>query len=320
MEHIIATIASGDHDLAALSKQRTIRKIAAKNGEGNGDHREMAETADFLTIGSKLWPFVEQARTAIKQIYHHHSYHVQMKADQSPVTEADWASHEILGQGLRQVTPQWPFISEETAQADQQALSVQDVYWLMDPLDGTKEFIGRTGEFTINLGLIADRSPIFGLIDVPLTGETYMGGPQMGLYRKTAQADWQRVEVSAALSRKNAAVFVQSRSHGRDEIVWLQQLGIAAAQHKILGSALKFCALAQGCADLYPRLAPCSAWDTAAGHALIKAGGGEVVTRSGQFLSYDPQRLINEAFIATGTPYWTHSVQQALASYDAANK
>jgi 3'(2'), 5'-bisphosphate nucleotidase len=231
---------------------------------------------------------------AIMDIYRQ-GIEVTHKADDSPLTQADLASHAIILQNLRKLTPKVPCLSEEAADIDFATRSGWQEYWLIDPLDGTKEFIKRNGEFTVNIALVRDHEPVLGVVHIPVSGETYYGGQGLGAWRIDEQG-----VVSPIRVRKPSAeplVVVGSRSHANPQLEqYLQQLG----EHELInmGSSLKFCVVAEGKADFYPRLGPTSEWDTAAAHAVVVAAGGKVLRLDGQPLRYNlKESLLNPEFL-----------------------
>lgn len=251
-----------------------------------------------LTLDQKLLEQITEisrlAGHAIMDIYRQ-GIEVTHKDDDSPLTQADLASHAIILQMLRDLTPKVPCLSEEAADIDFATRSSWPEYWLIDPLDGTKEFIKRNGEFTVNIALIRDHEPVLGVVHIPVSTETFYGGQGLGAWRIDDQG-----EVSAIQVRKPSAdplVVVGSRSHANPQLEdYLHQLG----EHELIsmGSSLKFCVVAEGKADFYPRLGPTSEWDTAAAHAVVLAAGGKVVQLDGQPLRYNlKESLLNPEFL-----------------------
>jgi 3'(2'), 5'-bisphosphate nucleotidase len=235
-----------------------------------------------------------RAGQAIMDVYRQ-GIEVTQKADDSPLTQADLASHYIITSALQQLSPDLPCLSEEAADIDFATRSGWSEYWLIDPLDGTKEFIKRNGEFTVNIALIRDHEPVLGVVHIPVSGETFSGGHALGAQRITEQNETVTIRV-----RKPSAsplVVVGSRSHANPVIEsYLQQLG----EHELIsmGSSLKFCVVAEGKADFYPRLGPTSEWDTAAAHAVVLGAGGKVVKLDGQPLRYNQKdSLLNPEFL-----------------------
>jgi len=225
------------------------------------------------------------------------------KADKSPVTDADEAAEHLILQGHARLAPGIPVISEEAAAAGF-IPDVDTTFFLVDPLDGTKEFIARNGEFTVNIALIEDGVPVFGVIQAPVTGALWHGVPGQGAFRRDADGERPlRVRTPATAPLRVAA----SRSHldPRTEALMGR---IGAVESVGLGSSLKFCRLAEGGMDVYPRFGPTSEWDTAAGQAILEAAGGALLDPRGRPFRYNQRdTLLNGDFIALGDPSlpWT---------------
>lgn len=246
----------------------------------------------------------EQAGDAIKEIYNHADpVEVQTKSDDSPVTAADHAAHHVIIDKLEALTPDIPIFSEESEAIPFLEREKWSRYWLVDPLDGTKEFINRTGEFTVNIALVENNEPVAGVVTVPLKDQAYVGGQGVGAF-KVDQGNWQKISVRSVAERK--LVIVGSRRHGAERLNAL--LGNMKAQGyetdmTSMGSSLKFCLIAEGKADVYPRLAPTSEWDTAAAQAVLMEAGGRVVATDFQPLTYNrKESVLNPEFHALGDP------------------
>ncbi len=225
-------------------------------------------------------------------------FEVQSKDDESPLTQADLASHEVLVAGLEELTPDIPILSEEDGMPDFEVRSQWQRYWLIDPLDGTKEFVNRNGEFTVNVALIVDHVPVFGVVHVPVLGTTYIGCEGVGAERR--ERNEAPVAIRVADSSGDQPRVVGSRSHrGSSLDHFLNALG--EFEMKPMGSSLKFCVVAEGKADVYPRLGPTSEWDTAAAQAVVEQAGGKVVTTDGKRLSYNAKAdILNPWFVVIG--------------------
>lgn len=224
---------------------------------------------------------------------------VEYKDDKSPLTAADKASHEVIVKGLRQNFPDIPILSEEGADIPYDERKRWPRFWCVDPLDGTKEFIKRNGEFTVNIALIEAGKPVAGVVYVPAQDKLYWGMAQSGAWVK--QGDALPCPIRARQPDPSVGLtVVMSRSHPSPELeVFLQNIKVAEAMP--VGSSLKLCVVAEGLADLYPRLGPTMEWDTAAGHALVEAAGGEVKQPQGEVLNYNKQDLLNPYFIVSGS-------------------
>jgi 3'(2'), 5'-bisphosphate nucleotidase len=252
-------------------------------------------------LPSQLLPDVvalaHRAGEAILEVYAG-EFDVTLKGDDSPLTVADLRSHRIIAAGLAQLTPTVPVISEEAATAPLAERSAWDWVWLVDPLDGTREFVNRNGEFTVNIALIHRQVPVLGVLHVPLTGSTWQAAVGLGAFRRDRDGSLSEVHVRAAI--RGTARVVGSRSHrggGLDAL--LERLG--PHDFRALGSASKFGLVADGTADVYARLGPTSEWDTAAGQAIVEIAGGHVVGRDGQPLRYNAREtLLNPDFICYG--------------------
>ncbi len=251
------------------------------------------------TLLPHIISLAKQASAAILKIYHQETaLEINNKIDNSPLTIADLTAHAILTEGLKTLTPEYPILSEESAYIDYTERQTWQTYWLIDPLDGTKEFIHHTGEFSINIALIQNHQPVFGLIYAPITDECAYAIRGVGAFKLT-QTGTKTVLLTHEVS-KNTATVIMSRRHGRKKFLPLMQ--DFAGYHIIeLGSALKFINIAEGQADLYPRFGPSGEWDTAAGQCIVEAAGGKVVDLAGNVLQYNTKdSLLNPEFIAVG--------------------
>lgn len=261
-------------------------------------------TADELQIDAALVRGVLEACTdasrAILDIYANDDFDVEMKSDDSPLTRADLASHRILCDALAALTPDVPVLSEESSSTAFEARRSWPRLWVVDPLDGTREFIKRNGEFTINVALVAGHRPVLGVIAVPAHDEAFSGIPGQGAYRWTP--DGRSSAISTRRPPADPPVVLGSRSHGNPRSrAYFEAIG----PHERLarGSALKFCSVAAGEADFYPRLGPTSEWDTAAGDALVHAAGGRVALPDGRDLLYNARATtLNGDFLVSGDP------------------
>ena len=225
-------------------------------------------------------------------------FDVESKDDASPLTQADLASHRMIVAGLHELTPKVPIISEEDGLADFDDRRRWSRYWLIDPLDGTKEFVNRNGEFTVNIALIDAHRPVLGVVHVPVRETTYIGCEGIGAERR--DADGSRSELAVSGTSAATVRVVGSRSHrGASLDAFLAALG----EHEMvpMGSSLKFCVVAEGAADIYPRLGPTSEWDTAAAQAVVEQAGGEVVTLDGKPMKYNTKDdILNPHFLVIG--------------------
>jgi 3'(2'), 5'-bisphosphate nucleotidase len=237
------------------------------------------------------------AAAAILGIYDS-DFAVQHKDDDSPLTAADLAAHRCIVDGLARLTPDIPVLSEECADEVPTALRRQwRRLWLVDPLDGTREFIKRNGEFTVNIALIEDGVAVFGVVQAPVTGMLWHGGATLGAFHRNDGHDVPlRVRAPATAPLRVAA----SRSH-RDARTEAFIARMGEVEPLGLGSSLKFCKLAEGGLDVYPRFGPTSEWDTAAGQCVLEGAGGAVVDPQGRPFRYNQrERILNGDFIALG--------------------
>jgi 3'(2'), 5'-bisphosphate nucleotidase len=237
-----------------------------------------------------------EAGNAILAVYAT-DFEVQSKTDESPLTQADMAAHRCIAAGLAALTPNIPVISEEDGLPEFAVRGKWERYWLIDPLDGTKEFVSRNGEFTVNIALIDAHRPIFGVVHVPVHEKTYIGCAGRG---SELRADGQVTPIKVAANSRTPVRVVGSRSHrGSSLDAFLDNLG----EHDMvaMGSSLKFCTVAEGNADIYPRLGPTSEWDTAAAQAVVEQAGGQVLELDGKPLSYNQKEdILNPWFVVTG--------------------
>jgi 3'(2'), 5'-bisphosphate nucleotidase len=249
----------------------------------------MQELIDKLS--SVCW----QAADAIMN-YYTQDIPADIKSDGSPLTKADIAAHEIITRALDQLTPKIDIVSEEAIQ-ETDASTLGKQFWLVDPLDGTKEFISKNGEFTINIALIEDNKPILGFVCCPAFETLYVGQVGSGSYKISRDGVRTNLKVSAV--DNEGLIVVGSRSHGNKKV-----MDEFLAEKKVknfiaTGSSLKFCKIAEGDAHYYPRLGRTMEWDTAAGHAVLLAAGGEVNTVNDEPLSYGKPGLDNPHFVAS---------------------
>ena len=233
--------------------------------------------------------------------YYRGGFAVRAKADTTPVTDADEASEAVIVAGLRQLTPNIPVVAEEALARGQTHWppdSTPRLFWLVDPLDGTREFVSKNGEFSVNIGLVADRRAALGVVHAPVSGVTYgtAGRGEALIWR----ADGAPTPIKVRRAPTTGLVVLSSRSHGDRDALDAFLADYPVAERHILGSAIKFGVLAAGEADLYPRFGPTMEWDTCAGHAVLEAAGGALVTVSGQPLLYGKSGFRNPDFIARG--------------------
>ncbi|MBN4075817.1 MAG: 3'(2'),5'-bisphosphate nucleotidase [SAR86 cluster bacterium] len=242
-----------------------------------------------------------EAGAAILEIYHREgSIEVTSKDDDSPLTEADLAAHKIIVSALSQLTPELPILSEESTNISWDERQAWSQYWLVDPLDGTKEFLKRNGEFTVNIALIDNHVPVLGAVYVPVNNILYSGVLGQGAFKENNGVEQ---EISVALTSEEVKI-VASRSHrGSDLDAWIKKVEKYFRKVELLsmGSSLKICLVAEGKADIYPRLALTSEWDTAAAQAILEAAGGTL--KDSEFNTYrynQKENILNPFFFAIG--------------------
>ena len=239
----------------------------------------------------------KEAGDAILEVYAT-DFDVQAKDDESPLTQADMASHRVIDKGLKALTPDIPIISEECGLPPFEERREWRTYWLIDPLDGTKEFVNRNCEFTVNIALIDGNRPVLGVVHVPVSGKTYTGCDGVGAGVRESDGSSRSIVVAP----KSAAPIrvVGSRSHrGASLDAFLETLG--EVEMLPMGSSLKFCVVAEGGADIYPRLGLTSEWDTAAAQAVVEQAGGAVLELDGKPLAYNAKEdILNPHFLVRG--------------------
>tara|TARA_Y100001970_G_scaffold293982_1_gene445344 strand:- start:45696 stop:46526 length:831 start_codon:yes stop_codon:yes gene_type:complete len=239
----------------------------------------------------------EKAGCAILDIYDKSDIEINIKDDKSPLTQADIASHNIIVKSLNQLTPKIPILSEESSQIDYSVRSKWSNYWLIDPLDGTKEFLKKNGEFTVNIALIENNTPVLGVIFVPVRNQYFWGSKEFGSFYSSDGNSAKKLKVSEG--SWNSLRIVTSRSHINEELeVLLKE--IDSFDLVSIGSSLKFCLIAAGKADIYPRFGLTSEWDTAAGEAIVRFAGGYITNIDGNQMTYNSKdSLINSHFVVS---------------------
>ena len=232
-------------------------------------------------------------------------FDVEHKSDDSPLTAADMAAHNTIGAGLSKLTPEIPILSEESAKIPFSERSQWQRYWLVDPLDGTREFVKRNGEFTVNIALIDNHESVLGVIYTPVTGATYYAARGVGAYKMTVGEsgnNTKAVKIHSRAKTADSTIIAGSRSHRGDSLeAFLKRIG----EYDIIsmGSSLKSCLVAEGAADIYPRLGPTSEWDTAAAQCVVEEAGGCIIKTDGETLRYNTKdSLLNPHFLVIGDP------------------
>jgi 3'(2'), 5'-bisphosphate nucleotidase len=257
---------------------------------------------DPNTLLLEVTALAREAGRAILEVYAS-SFSVQEKEDRSPLTEADLRSEKLILAGLKRIAPEIPVLSEESAQAPYATRRTWGRMWVVDPLDGTKEFVQRNGEFTVNIALVDNQRPVLGIVHAPVLERSYYACEGVGAFRSDAQASGRPIRV--AKRGPGPLRVVGSRSHrGSSLDAFLSRVG----PHELVevGSSLKLCLVAEGQADVYPRLGPTSEWDTAAGQCVLEQAGGQVLKLDGEPLEYNRENTLNPSFVgfADGDTDW----------------
>ena len=238
---------------------------------------------------------VREAGIEIMKVYDT-DFHIQIKNDNSPVTLADKKANAVIEKGLYDIASSIPILSEEGKDISYAMRKDWEFYWLVDPLDGTKDFIKKNGEFTVNIALMKKEMPIFGMVYAPESECYFWGGEENGSWKKKSDNEVSRIHVNSFLEKK--IKLASSRSHPSEKMEkFLLQFGDYELHP--MGSSFKICLVSDGTVDLYPRLGPTMEWDTAASHAIIKGAGGELLQADNKSpLLYNKSNLLNPEFIA----------------------
>lgn len=259
----------------------------------------MTDAPALPLLAKRVCDIARAAGAEILEIYEQ-GFDVELKGDGSPLTAADRRAHDLISASLAALTPQWPVLSEESATVPYDARRHWTRFWLVDPLDGTKEFVKRNGEFTVNIALIEKDRPLLGVVHTPVSYTTHWGWEGGGAFCQQGNAAAEQINV-----RRDEGVptIVASRSHGRGTLQkFLERVERERGGYEIVsfGSALKICLIAEGRGDIYPRFGPTSEWDTAAAHCVLNAAGGRVTDCNGKVLRYNKQSILNPWFMALG--------------------
>lgn len=268
----------------------------------------MTTTKDYHQYLESVVAIAKAAGAAIMQVYAT-DFNVVKKEDHSPLTQADLAAHNVIVSALKQLTPHIPILSEESESIDEEIRKTWREYWLIDPLDGTREFIKRNGEFTVNIALINEHTSVLGVVYAPVSDLLYFATQGQGAYKQVKSNVAIKIHIKDLDSKH--PVLASSRSHSDEKLQRFidnieNSTGFAPELIR-MGSSLKICLVAEGVADVYPRLGPTSEWDTAAAHCILQEAGGDVFDLSGSVLRYNTkQSLLNPMFFASSTnaQYW----------------
>ncbi len=255
---------------------------------------------ELTTLLPEVVAIAKAAGAEIMDVYSG-GFEVETKGDGSPLTIADRRAHALIEKRLTALSPSIPVLSEESRQIDYLERAAWPMFWLVDPLDGTKEFVKRNGEFTVNIALIAGIAPCLGVVYTPAQDVTHSAATGCGAYRQHVADRPEPIRVRAY--RDGPATVVASRSHAGDALqAFNERLRAHSGEIELrsMGSALKLCLVAQGEADIYPRLGPTSEWDTAAAQCVVEVAGGRVVDRFDVPLRYNKQSLLNPWFLVYG--------------------
>jgi 3'(2'), 5'-bisphosphate nucleotidase len=257
---------------------------------------KQAPDGELATLALAAVELAKQAGEAILEVYEQ-DFEVQTKADSSPLTKADLASERVILAGLARLTPKVPVLAEESGEVDFEVRRSWERAWLVDPLDGTKEFVKRNGEFTVNIALIEDGRPILGVVHAPVLDVTYVASSGNGATRHDTSGA-RPIQVAPPLT--DELNLVMSRSHANETTRrFVERL---ERDHRLStlskGSALKMCLVAEGEAHLYPRLGPTMEWDVAAAQCVVEEAAGQLVTLDGRPMRFNRANIVNEPFLA----------------------
>ena len=260
-----------------------------------------------LDLVSPITEILIKASKLILNIYHQNNFDCSLKDDLSPVTKADKDAHFLIIKELSRLFPKIPVISEEGEEKE----ITSKIFWLVDPLDGTKEFINKSEDFTINIALINNHESVFGAIYKPLTDELFIGGKNLPAFRKQNNVK----EKLQTDSRPKDCIICQSKSHSTEkEKSFIEELKNKFNSHKVInaGSSIKICLIAEGKCHIYPRFGDTHQWDIAAGHAILKASGGDILDLNLKEIIYfsSYKKKVNGFFALSDIPFWVPKIQQ----------
>jgi 3'(2'), 5'-bisphosphate nucleotidase len=244
---------------------------------------------------TELTPLIREAGALVMRVYAT-DFEVAIKGDESPVTVADQLAEKVIFQGLRRIAPDIPIVGEEAASLGD-IPDVSNRFWLVDPVDGTKEFVNRNGEFTVNIALVDRGVPVLGLVLAPALGRLFGGASGLGAW---LEVGGERFALATRAVPPEGLTVVGSRHHGDDAAVTALLAGHRVAARRAVGSSLKLCLVAEGAADVYPRFGRTMEWDIAAGDAVLRAAGGTVRTAAGDVMAYGKPGFENPDFVAWG--------------------
>lgn len=253
--------------------------------------------------GRQLGQVLDIARLAGKEILdvYEHDMQVDYKGDGSPVTNADRRAHLLIEQSLQDMAPDIPVLSEESAREVFDHRYGWSKFWLVDPLDGTREFVKRNGEFTVNIALVDPSGPVLGVVHTPISDTSYCGLVGYGAFMSAGSEPLRAIRVRARPA--GGVTMVSSRSHASANVERFRENMMrvfGSVETVSMGSSLKICLVAEGAADIYPRLGPTSEWDTAAAHCVLESAGGSMTDVEGNRIRYNKKDILNPWFLASG--------------------
>lgn len=250
----------------------------------------------------KVVDVAADAGAAILEVYESSDFNVETKGDGSPLTRADRQAHNVIEAGLRGLPDDIPILSEESGEEAFAQRRSWSLFWLVDPLDGTKEFVKRNGEFTVNIALIDQGKPVLGVVYTPVSAVGHFGTLPGGAFRSDAAGT---KSIAVREIENDVVTMVASRSHAGEAVQSYRQNLTSRFDEiavKSMGSSLKMCLVAEGKADIYPRLGPTSEWDTGAAHCVVESAGGQMLQLNGEPLRYNKTDILNPWFLACGDP------------------
>lgn len=279
----------------------------------------MTKTTSELALEPLLSPVREIARQASQRILeiYESDFSVAAKQDSSPLTEADLAAHRAICDGLKALTPEVPILSEESSKISYEERSTWRRYWLVDPLDGTKEFVKRNGEFTVNIALVEDHEVVLGVVHVPVSDTAFYAARGVGAFKSINGEGSHATQLRTRRVDPEKIVVSGSRSHGGEALQAFTRSLPGEVKLISKGSSLKLCLVAEGLADIYPRLGPTSEWDTAAAQCVVEQAGGTVTNLQFEPLRYNAKAdILNPHFLVIGDRSfgWEKLVRGALGS------
>ena len=255
-------------------------------------------------LAGKLREIARRAGKEILQVYQQKDLSIERKQDATPVTVADLRANAVIVQALSELDDIYPILSEESDHSPYSERQHWHRYWLVDPLDGTQEFINGNGQFAVNIALMEGHYPIFGMVHVPVTDTSYWGGKSLGAFKQVGGGDITAIR-PRSLNAEEEVIVLSSRSYATPQAAYLEKLKefYPGLELRPVGSSLKSCHIAEGLADLYPRLGPTSEWDTAAPQAVVEGAGGMLVNAAGErFLYNTGESLKNPDFLVLADP------------------